>query len=167
MKSFVQYTQLHEIGNRPYKWKRIQSNKMKWSAKFTTDKGADYQFDATKDHGNQWEIWFKLVSEDFRIDNLGVTGTEKTSAIRVLGTVKEIFENFVKQKKPQAIMFLADKRGGSERGSRAKLYDRFAKTFARENGYELETNTGTKRTEYYLYKDDSDETGMKTLHPWE
>ncbi len=153
MKSFVQYTQLHEIGNQPYKWKRLQSGKMKWSAKFTTDNGADYQFEATKDYGMNWDVSFLLTSSD-SADTMGITGTEGTSAIRVLGTIKDIFETFVKQKKPQVIRFMADKRGGSERGSRGKLYDRFARAFARENGYELETNTGTKRTEFMLYKEE-------------
>ena len=161
MKTFKHY--ISESLNRPYKWKKVKSNKMgvgdKWTAEFVTENGAKYIFDATKDYGNQWEVWFKLVSlnddNSKDINSLGVTGTEGSSAIRVFGTVKEIFEKFVKQKKPQALMFMADKRGGSERGSRAKLYNRFAKVFARENGYELETGTSKNHTKFLLYKEES------------
>ena len=89
---------------------------------------------------------------------MGVTGTEGTSAIRVMATVREIFETFVKQQKPDVIMFVADKSDGSGRGSRARLYDRFAKTFARKYGYELKKDDDGSQTEFEFYKKLDEET---------
>ena len=68
---------------------------------------------------------------------MGITGTEGTSAIRVLGTVAQIFEAFVKDVNPDKIEFAADKSEGSGTEARSKIYSRFAKMFARKHGYKL------------------------------
>ena len=68
---------------------------------------------------------------------MGLTGTEGTSAIRVLGTVAQIFDAFVKDVNPDRIEFEADKSEGSGTGARSKIYSRFAKMFARKHGYKL------------------------------
>ena len=139
MKSFVQY--LYEVGNQPYKWKRTGSSKIgtktKWQATFKTDSKQKYVFQADKydKYDQQWYVVFHLSGGGD--DSMGVSGTEGTSAIRVFGTVAQIFEAFVKEVKPEDMEFIADKSEGSLRGSRSKIYSRFAKKFAAKHGYNL------------------------------
>ena len=68
---------------------------------------------------------------------MGISGTEGTSAIRVFGTVAQIFDAFVKDVNPDKIGFTADKSEGSGTEARSKIYSRFAKMFARKHGYKL------------------------------
>ena len=155
MKTFIQH--LHEVGNRPYKFKKTASTKRRWNAVFTTDGGANYIFDAELHGLANWRVTFQLIKSHPRGGtqaDMGVTGTEGTNAIRVLGTVKEIFEKFVKEINPDTVIFVADKSDGSGRGSRAKLYNRFAKTFAKKYGYELDKDEDGSQTEFAFYKEE-------------
>ena len=135
MKSFVQH--LHEVGNRPYSWKRTGSrdSRTQWRATFNTSppQKSKYVFQADV-YDQHWQVVFHLFGAR---DSMGISGTEGTSAIRVFGTVAQIFEAFVKEVKPEDIEFVADKSEGSLRGSRSKIYSRFAKKFAAKHGYNL------------------------------
>ena len=144
MKSFIQH--LHEVGNQPYKWKRIESSETRWKATFETDKNKQkYVFQADMYElsasirpslpGKQWHVVFHLFGEGD--DSMGVSGTEGTSAIRVFGTVAQIFDAFVKDVNPVKMEFTADKSEGSGTEARSKIYSRFAKMFARKHGYKL------------------------------
>ena len=137
MKSFVQW-HLHEVGNRPYSWRRTESSRTRWRATFNTPQKSKYVFQADlhgRGTGQQWEAVFHLFGAGD--DSMGITGTEGTSAIRVLGTVAQIFEAFVKDVNPDKIEFAADKSEGSGSEARSKIYSRFAKMFARKHGYKL------------------------------
>jgi hypothetical protein len=140
MKSFSNYTQLQEVGNQPYRWKRERSTNQIWRATFVTDNKEEYVFEALK-KSIGWEVLFHANWDD---DNyMGVTGTQGTSAIRVFSTVANIFETFVKEVSPNMFSFTADKTEGDGTSVRSKLYSRFAKLFARKNGYhtrELDKN---------------------------
>lgn len=146
---------LNEVGNRPYKFKKTASTKRRWNAVFTTDGGANYIFDAELHGLANWRVSFQLMKAHPRggtLADFGITGTEGTNAVRVLGTVKEIFEKFVKEVNPDTVIFVAEKLEGSGRGSRSKLYNRFAKTFARDYGYELDKDESGSETEFAFYK---------------
>ena len=136
MKSFIQH--LHEVGNQPYKWTKLttSTDSRHWKATFVTDKDKKkYIFEALK-VSIGWEVIFhSAYAEDD--DYMGVTGTQGTSAVRVFGTVAQIFEAFVKEITPIKISFTADKTEGTLRGSRSKIYSRFAKRFAKKHGYDL------------------------------
>ena len=136
MKSFIQHAALHEVGNQPYRWKRTEFSRTRWRATFNTPspQKSKYVFQADL-HGRQWEAVFHLFGTGD--DSMGITGTEGTSAIRVLGTVAQIFEAFVKDVNPDKIEFAADKSEGSGTEARSKIYSRFAKMFARKHGYKL------------------------------
>ena len=133
MKSFIQH--LHEVGNRPYSWKRTGSrdSRTQWRATFNTPQKSKYVFQADV-YDQHWQVVFHLFGAH---DSMGLTGTEGTSAIRVLGTVAQIFEAFVKDVNPDKIEFAADKSEGSGTEARSKIYSRFAKMFARKHGYKL------------------------------
>ncbi len=134
MKSFVQH--LHEVGNRPYSWKRTGSrdSRTQWRATFNTaQKSSKYVFQADV-YDQHWQVVFHLFGAR---DSMGISGTEGTSAIRVFGTVAQIFDAFVKDVNPDRIEFEADKSEGSGTGARSKIYSRFAKMFARKHGYKL------------------------------
>ena len=133
MKSFVQH--LHEVGNRPYSWKRTGSrdSRTQWRATFNTPQKSKYVFQADV-YDQHWQVVFHLFGAH---DSMGLTGTEGTSAIRVLGTVAQIFDAFVKDVNPDEIKFEADKDEGSGNEARFKIYSRFAKMFARKHGYKL------------------------------
>jgi len=146
MKSFNQY--LYEVGNQPYKWKRTGFSKIgtktKWRAAFKTDNNKQkYIFHAEKydKYDQQWYVVFQLAKASWHPEDdswgMGVTGSQGTSAVRVFGTVAQIFEAFVKEVKPEDMEFIADKSEGSLRGSRSKIYSRFAKKFAAKHGYNL------------------------------
>ena len=139
MKSFSQYLLIQEVGNQPYKWKRTKSRKRQWQATFKTDNKQKYVFQADKYDGQQWNVVFYLFGASWlpEDDSMGVTGSQGTSAVRVFGTVAQIFEAFVKEVKPEIMEFIADKSEGSLRGSRSKIYSRFAKRFAAKHGYDL------------------------------
>ena len=141
MKTFNQYLLIQEVGNQPYKWKRTKSRRRQWQATFKTDNKQKYVFQADKydDDGKQWNVVFYLFGASWHPedDSMGVTGSQGTSAVRVFGTVAQIFEAFVKEVKPEIMEFIADKAEGTLRGSRSKIYSRFAKMFARKHGYKL------------------------------
>ena len=89
---------------------------------------------------------------------MGLTGTEGTSAIRVLGTVAQIFDAFVKDVNPDRIQFEADKSEGSGTGARSKIYSRFAKMFARKHGYKLSEKDAGDETIFKFTKKKSTTT---------
>ena len=132
LKSFGNYIQLLEVGNQPYKWKRTQSTRQKWQAMFVTENKQKYYFEAFK-VSIGWEVIFHAFSRGD--DSMGITGTQKTSAVRVFSTVANILEEFVKEVSPNMFSFTADKTEKDGVGSRAKLYSRFAKVFAKKHGY--------------------------------
>jgi len=132
MKSFVQYIQLQEVGNQPYRWKRNRFIEDKvWNASFVTDNKQTYHFEALK-VSIGWEIIFHASQTG---NDMGITGTQGTSAVRVFSTVAKLLEVFVKEVSPNLFSFTADKTEKDGAGSRTKLYSRFAKVFARKNGY--------------------------------
>ena len=139
MKSFSQYLLIQEVGDQPYKWKRTKSRRRQWQATFKTDNKQKYVFQADKYDGEQWNVVFYLFGASWHPedDSMGVTGSQGTSAVRVFGTVAQIFEAFVKEVKPENIEFIADKTEGSLRGARSRIYSRFAKKFAAKHGYNL------------------------------
>ncbi len=134
----ITYRNLQEALNKPYRWKRGLSSKRGWNASFKVGKNQEYNFRALKVL-NRWEVvfWLNNSGKGFDDESMGVTGTAGGSgALRVFGTVVQIFEVFVKEVKPTEIKFTADKTEGI-RTTRAKLYHRFAKKFAKEYGYNL------------------------------
>ena len=140
MKSFSNYIQLQEIGNQPYSWKvdRHLEDKV-WNASFVTDNKQTYHFEALK-VADGWEIIFHASQTG---NDMGITGTQGTSAVRVFSTVAKLLEAFVKKVSPNKFSFTADKSEGDGKSVRAKLYARFAKLFARKNGYTTkETDKG-------------------------
>jgi hypothetical protein len=148
MKSFIQH--LHEIADHPYQWKRTKKTKKYWEAKFKTNKkGIGYTFEAAfYDEDNipfdaieetHWQIHFEELSKKSvkgDSDNFKTTGSQGMSAGRVLATIKEICDVFVKETKPNTILFSANKKDGK---SREKIYSRFAKQFAKNHNYDYET----------------------------
>jgi len=154
-KQMKNFRELQESLNRPYKWKVARSSKVRtpdgeimhdtWIAVFTTDDGSKYKFSAslpdTDWPDDNWEVMFSLESSGFS-NETGLTGTAGTSAIRVLATIKDIFEAFVKKFKPITMEFSSDKEDAGERGARTRLYSRFSKKFAKDYGYKLKTTDG-------------------------
>ena len=134
MKSFVNYTQLQEIGNQPYRWKRTLFTEQVWQAVFVTDNKQKYVFKALK-VGASWEVLFHAVGREN--DSMGITGTQGTSALRVFSTVAKIFETFMKEKSAGMVSFTADKTERDGKSVRTKLYSRFAKSFAKKHGYRM------------------------------
>jgi len=142
------YTELQESLNRPYKWKKGRSTSKSWTASFVTDDKYKYNFNAVYVNGNGngnkkeeggWGVTFSLTNppDDKQFSKLGLTGTAGgTGALRVFATIKNIFETFVKEISPAMVAFSADKTENL-RGTRSKLYGRFAKKFAVQYGYEL------------------------------
>jgi hypothetical protein len=148
MKSFNDYIELQEVGNQPYRWKRTASKERLWRAEFVTDNKEEYVFEALKvkyramfatrgrnEKGIGWQVLFHANWED--VNNMGVTGTQGTSAIRVFSTVANIFETFVKEVTPDMVSFTADKTERDGKSVRSKLYSRFAKVFAKKHGYDM------------------------------
>ena len=134
MKSFVQH--LHEVGNRPYSWKRTGSTDSRTQSRATFNTApqkSKYVFQADV-YDQHWQVVFHLFGAR---DSMGISGTEGTSAIRVFGTVAQIFDAFVKDVNPVKMEFTADKSEGSGTEARSKIYSRFAKMFARKHGYKL------------------------------
>ena len=144
MKSFVQH--LQEVGNRPYSWKRTGSrdSRTQWRATFNTapPQKSKYVFQADV-YDQHWQVVFHLFGAR---DSMGISGTQGTSAIRVFGTVAQIFEAFVKEVKPEVMEFIADKSEGSLRGARSRIYSRFAKRFATKHGYDLKEKNDPHET---------------------
>ena len=134
----ITYRNLQEALNRPYRWKRGLSSNRGWNASFKVDKNQEYNFRALK-VVDRWEVvfWLNDSGKGFDDESMGVTGTAGGSgALRVFSTIVQIFEVFVKEVEPIEIKFSADKTE-STRTTRAKLYHRFAKRFAKEYGYKL------------------------------
>jgi hypothetical protein len=135
MKTFGHYIQaLNEIGGQPYKWKRTASTERLWRAEFVTNNKEKYIFEALK-IGARWEVLFHADWKDD--NNMGVTGTQGTGAVRVFSTVATIFETFVKEVEPDMVSFTADKTERDGKSVRTKLYSRFAKVFAKKHGYDM------------------------------
>jgi len=132
MKSFISHMQLQEIGNQPYRWKqdRFIEDKV-WTASFVTDNKQKYHFEALK-VADGWEIIFSASQTG---NDTGITGTQGASAVRVFSTVAKLLEVFVKEVSPNKFSFAADKSEADGTSVRAKLYSRFAKVFAKKNGY--------------------------------
>jgi len=136
----ITYRNLQESLNKPYRWKRGLSSNRGWNATFKVDKNQEYNFRALK-VVDRWEIvfWLNNKGKGFDDESMALTGTAGGSgALRVFGTIVQIFEVFVKEVKPTKIKFTADKTEGV-RTTRAKLYARFATKFARAYGYDLKT----------------------------
>jgi len=163
------FTNLQEALNRPYKWRRGVSTATRWSAEFTTSpigkKKFRYVFQAAavqkKNNNNrnrempQWEVEFILKNpSDGKGDTLGKAGDVGGSgAMRVFATVIQIFEVFVKENSPDGIKFTADKtEEGARPGTRAKLYTRFAKKFARAYKYDLKIKDNVIDVDFFFIK---------------
>ena len=145
------FRELQEALNRPYKYRIAAPTPKQWRARFKTDEGVEYIFRARKNPtGGWWSIVFWADQEHLKDTGMefGMTGKEGTKAVRVLATVKELFEKFVKEVKPDEMFFTGDKTEGSGRSARTRLYTRFAKQFAKKFGYKLSAKDGGDEIEY-------------------
>ena len=161
MKSFNDYIELHEVGNQPYKWTKLTTSAYgrHWKATFvTTDNNKEkYIFEALR-VSIGWEVIFHSADAEDYDDYMGVTGTQGTSAVRVFSTVAQIFEAFVKEITPIKVTFTADKTEGTLRGSRSKIYSRFAKRFAKKHGYDLKEKDAGNETVFIFSSSSSSST---------
>ena len=123
-----------------------------FKARFVSDNGVLYQFDADKDFDDgDWHISFSAEGGVFE-DTYGVTGNEEHGAMRVMGTILEILKEFVRTKNPSSFTFSGSKLGGKGRGARPRIYKLGMKKFSKENGWDLETEDTSTLVNFYLTK---------------
>ena len=145
MKSFINY--LNEAFNRPYKWKVQKSSIDYFKAIFKTEDGTDYDFVAELKYG-EWDVEFSAGGF------VGQSHDRGMDAFRIFATVKEIFEKWAYAFDPDYIGFVADKEGEGrdKKDARAKIYERFIKSFAKKNGYSYNARDGVNYITFTLAK---------------
>lgn len=134
----------------PYEW----TNKVSpYGAKFKTDDGSKVEFSANSHTMEEFRedlfangipiddlppysdsaVWDIAFARDGDFDMTG-----DGDAQRIFATIIAMITEFYRMKAPDLISFSADKSNYGINGSRAKLYSRLAKMFARKIGYNMQ-----------------------------
>jgi hypothetical protein len=128
----------------------------KYGTEFKVD-GKDFFFEAQKD-AEGWHIGFGLTSKRGG-DTARMTNDPTVSPIKVLSSVGDSIASFITAKKPEAILFTAEKFDES----RVRFYNRISEKIGGVYGYDLEKKDYPALVEYILIKK-ADQKSLKHGH---
>ena len=153
----IDFFQLRESFNRPYKFTKQKIMKGRIVYSFTPDDKTKVEVIFKEDEISKSEsVWNVQFERNMRQDMTG-----EGDAMRIFATVISIIRDFTKSEKPQEMNFSAVKPDWFEielgdkpnvKSSREKLYKRMVQRFAPSMGYNYKVDSRKGATDYRLVR---------------
>lgn len=143
---------LRELFDNPVDYEITLQRKDQFEAMFeiedlTYEFLALYTRDHTSDRLMRWEISFEIINEEEYEQIFTMTGTG--NQFLVFSTVGKLLYEFIDRYNPEEFEFSSVK--GEE--NRSRLYDIFAKRFAKETGYSYEVRDAFDEMWFVFFKE--------------